>query len=183
MSSKVASEQPGLSLASLYETLSSALPSGWKLREEQEQDLPFLSQLYASTREDELAPVPWSAEEKKAFLADQFQLQHQHYRLHYANAGFWVIYIESVPVGRIYLHLSDDEVRLMDIALITGKRGLGIGSHLIKVLQAEAAEYAHSISLHVEPSNPAIRLYSRLGFVKQEQRGAYWFMTWKSQPG
>lgn len=183
MSSKVASEQPGLSLASLFETLSSALPPGWILREEKEQDLPFLSELYASTREDELAPIPWSDEEKKAFLADQFRLQHQHYRLHYATAGFWVICIESIPVGRIYLHLSDDEVRLMDIALMTGKRGLGVGSNLIKALQAKAEECAHSIGLHVEPSNPAMRLYGRLGFVKQEQRGAYWFMTWKSQPG
>ena len=43
------------------------LSQGFALRPETEADLPFLMQLYASTRAEELAAVPWSAEQKAAF--------------------------------------------------------------------------------------------------------------------
>jgi len=35
--------------------------------------------------------------------------------------------------------------------------------------------------LHVEPDNPAQRLYQRLGFRLIENRGVYDFLGWKSQ--
>ena len=42
-------------------TLPAALLSqGYALRPETDDDIPFLMRLYASTREDELAPAPWS---------------------------------------------------------------------------------------------------------------------------
>jgi len=39
------------------------------------EDIAFLFRVYASTRTEELAPVPWSDEQKRAFLAMQFDLQ------------------------------------------------------------------------------------------------------------
>ena len=36
------------------------------------EDMEFLCSLYASTREEELAPVPWPPEHKMAFLRQQF---------------------------------------------------------------------------------------------------------------
>src|SRR4051812_8492249 len=57
------------------------LSLGYTLRPETEDDTPFLFRVYASTREQELAQaVGWSAEQKLAFLTQQFQAQRQHYR-------------------------------------------------------------------------------------------------------
>jgi hypothetical protein len=48
-----------------------------------DDDLPFLARLYASTRWEELGEVPWTDEQKHAFLRFQFDAQHDHDRKHY----------------------------------------------------------------------------------------------------
>jgi len=40
----------------------------------------------------------------------------------------------------------------------------------------EAAHSQKPVTLHVEPYNPAVRLYQRLGFRVVEQRGVNLFM-------
>jgi hypothetical protein len=65
------------------------LAQGYALRPEIDADIPFLMRLYASTREQELAPVvDWSAEQTQIFLASPFQAQRQHYRTHFAECAF-----------------------------------------------------------------------------------------------
>ena len=156
--------------------LAEALPAGWRLRDELDADLPALSQLYASTRWDELKPVAWSDEEKLAFLADQFDKQHRHYLQNYPGALWLVMEVEGAVAGRIYLHPSESDIRLMDVALVPQWRGQGVGTRLLTALAAQADASARSISLHVEPYNPAIGLYRRLGYADVETRGYYLFM-------
>ena len=67
-----------------------AADAGLTFRHITEADLPFLARLYASTRTEELAVTPWSAEQKAAFLAMQFQAQHAHYQQHYPTAD-WLV--------------------------------------------------------------------------------------------
>jgi hypothetical protein len=64
-------------------------------------DEPFLYEVYASTRLEELAPLSWSAEQQAAFLAQQFNAQHQHYQANYTDADFQVILLS---VGAIKSH-------------------------------------------------------------------------------
>ncbi|WP_036218082.1 GNAT family N-acetyltransferase [Calidithermus chliarophilus] len=154
-----------------------------RLRPETPEDLPFLRRLYASTREEELAPVPWTLEQKQAFLESQFELQHRHYREHYAGARFDVVELEGQPVGRIYVHRTPQEVRLMDIALLPEHRGKGIGGMLMGNLLEQARRAGQSVTLHVEENNPARLWYERLGFERLEERGVYWFMRWRAAPG
>ena len=164
----------------LVQALRAALPDGWRLRDEDagEADLDFLSRLYASTRQEELAAVPWSDAEKAHFLAEQFRLQRQHYRQHYAEAGFWIIERDGQSAGRLYVFDSPSEFRLMDIALLPALRGQGVGRAMIEALQAVAGRAGKGVGLHVEPNNPANRLYERLGFTFVEDRGAYRFLSW-----
>ena len=56
------------------------MPADYTLRPIHDGDLPFLERLYASTRTEELARVPWSVEQKAAFLHQQFTAQHAHYQ-------------------------------------------------------------------------------------------------------
>lgn len=160
----------------LQPTLAAGLPPGFQLRERTPGDLEFLSQLYASTRQDEMRLVDWTDAQKAAFLQDQFDKQHTHYLAHYPQAQWLVIEQDGAPVGRLYLEQTSREIRLMDVALLPTARGQGTGGALMHGLLAAGDQAGLPISLHVEPFNPAIRLYRRLGFVEVETRGYYQFM-------
>jgi GNAT superfamily N-acetyltransferase len=142
-------------------------------------DAPFLCRVYASTREEELRPVPWSAAEKDAFLRQQFQAQHAYYQEHYDATRFEVILRDGRPIGRLYVARWKDEIRIVDIALLPEHRGAGIGTAILQDLLAEAAAAGKPVRIHVERLNPARRLYERLGFVPIEDKGVYYLMEWQ----
>lgn len=167
----------GAAIDAIAEALNQAQPR-WVLRPEAPADRAFVDALYASTRWDELSVLPWPDEAKRAFLYDQSRLQGEHYRQHYPGAALHLLEHEGVPVGRVYLHALPDEFRLMDIALLPPWRGRGHGERILRALQRIAAMQRRRISLHVEPNNPAQRLYARLGFERGEQRGVYQYLCW-----
>jgi ribosomal protein S18 acetylase RimI-like enzyme len=159
--------------------LAAGLPGGVTLRDETAADRDFITRLYAATRAEELAPVPWPEEVREAFLRSQCELQRDHYRKHYRGAEFWVIERDGRPIGRLYLQQGMFELRVMDIALLPEQRGRGLGTSLISGLLAHARTRGVTVTLHVEPLNPAQRLYSRLGFRLLEDRGVYHFLEWR----
>lgn len=122
--------------------------------------------------------MPWPEAAKLAFLAEQSDLQHRHYVANYPGADLLLIESDSIPIGRIYVYRSAREIRLMDIALVPDWRNRGIGTRLLRELMAEARSTGSSLTLHVEPTNPAQRMYQRLGFRLIEQRGVYDFLGW-----
>jgi ribosomal protein S18 acetylase RimI-like enzyme len=62
---------------------------------------------------------------------------------------------------------------LIDIALLPQYRNQGIGSTLLRELLADAARAGCAVSLKVENTNPAARLYERLGFQTVDEDGMY----------
>jgi RimJ/RimL family protein N-acetyltransferase len=161
-------------------TAPASLPlEGVTLRPRQPEDRDFLRALYASTRADELAPVPWTDEQKTAFLAWQFDCQTQHYDAHYPGCEFFVVEREGEPIGRLSLHRRATEVRIVDIALVAAWRGRGLGAALLGRVMDEAAAAGLAVTIHVEVHNPARRLYERLGFRETEQAGVYALLEWR----
>jgi RimJ/RimL family protein N-acetyltransferase len=151
------------------------------LRPATDADLPFLFQVYAHTRLDELAPLAWSAEQVNAFLNQQFWAQHTHYHEQSPHADYSIILSDSQPVGRIYIERRDHEIELIDIALLPAYRGQGIGTELLRALLNEAAQAQKPVRLYVEDFNPAYRLYSRFGFQPIGTNGVYTYMEWIPQ--
>lgn len=149
-----------------------------RLRPVTEADRAFLKAVYASTREEELAQVGWDDEAKRAFVEHQFSAQDTHYRANYPGATFDVIEVDGEPAGRLYVHRGEHEIRIMDIALAPPFRGRGVGTDLLRGLMDEAAASGRSLSIHVETTNPARRLYARLGFVSEGEHGIYVLMRW-----
>jgi len=133
----------------------------------------FLRRVYASVREDELARLPWDEADKEAFLRQQFDAQDTYYREHYDGATFDVIEVDGDPTGRLYVARWEDEIRIVDIALLPEYRGAGIGTRLLRELLDEGARTAKRVSIHVEKHNRALRLYERLGFATVADRGVY----------
>lgn len=141
------------------------------------QDEPFIQELYASSREPEMALVDWSPEQKQTFLTSQCKAQLLHYQTYYENATHDIILQDGVQIGRLYTHRTSNDIRLMDIILLTAYRNKGIGTHIIKQLMQEGDDTHRSVTLHVEIINPdAYRLYQRLGFTDVENKGLHIFM-------
>ena len=143
------------------------------LRPATDDDLPFLFRLYASTREEELAPVGWAPEVQEAFLLQQFEAQHLWYREQYNGASFDVVEVGGEPVGRFYVARWPREIRVVDVSVMPSHRGRGIGSELLSTLFEEADLAGKPVSIHVERENRAQRLYERLGFRLLEDKGVY----------
>ena len=142
-------------------------------------DGPFLLALYRSTREEELAMVDWTEEQKDAFILMQFNGQHTWYQEHYVGASFDVILVDGVPAGRLYVHRRGREIRLVDISFLPEFRNRGLGSGLLQELFAEAEAAAKPLTIHVEKYNPARRLYLRLGFLPIGETGPYDLLEWR----
>jgi ribosomal protein S18 acetylase RimI-like enzyme len=145
-------------------------------------DEPLLMNIYASTRAEEMDMVPdWSAEQKDLFLTQQFRAQHQYYQQMYKNKQFGILLHEGQPAGRLYLDHRADEVRIVDIALLPGFRGRGIGEGTLRGIMNEAAAAGKRTTIHVERHNRARNLYDRLGFrVINEDNPVYLLMEWKA---
>lgn len=148
------------------------------LRKATAMDREFLSAVYAGTRMEELAVTDWSDAQKAEFCRMQFTAQDTHYRQHYPTAEYLLIESAGTPVGRLYVDRWKREIRIMDIALLPGNRGKGIGTRLLLDLQCEAAGLGKTLSIHVECLNPALGLYERLGFRRIEDKGVYFLMEW-----
>jgi ribosomal protein S18 acetylase RimI-like enzyme len=148
------------------------------LRPARPEDEAFLYQLYADTRAAELAALDWSDAQREAFLSLQFRAQQAHYA-EYPNADPQIIVEVDRAIGRLLVSRLADEIRLVDIALLPQWRGRGIGAVLIQQLLDEAARLDKPVRLHVEKSNPAQRLYRRLGFTPLADIGLYYLMEWQ----
>ena len=136
-------------------------------------DEPFLLRVYAGTRAEELAAVPWTAEEKAAFVAHQYAAQSAHYAQHYTGLSADVILVDGRPAGRLLVARWEREIRIVDLALLPEFRGAGTGGRLLERLIAEADEADKLLSIHVERHNPALRLYERLDFRPVADEGVY----------
>ena len=149
------------------------------LRPIRQEDQPFLLTVYASTREQELAVVPWNKGQKAAFLQMQFAAQHAHYQEHFAGAAFDVVLVDGQPAGRLYVARWPGEIRIIDVAILPTFRNRQLGTRLITRLQEEAAVARKPVRIHVERLNPALRLYERLAFRMVEDKGVYLFLEWQ----
>ncbi len=155
-----------------------AMAAQIELRAARDEDRDFLRAVYGSTREEELVPTGWTREQKDWFIAQQFDAQDAYYKQHYEGATYDVVVVDGELAGRLYVARWDEEIRIMDIALLPAFRGQGIGARLLRPLLREGADTGKTVSIHVEQSNPAMSLYRRLGFVPVGEHGVYVLMRW-----
>ena len=134
------------------------------LRPAVDSDRPLLFDIYASTREEELARVPWTDAQKQAFLEMQFTGQTQGYRATHPNATHEMICVDDRAVGRLYMDRYSDRLHILDITVASESRNAGIGSGILNRLLAEADRDCKRVTIYVESFNRSLRLFERLGF-------------------
>ena len=150
------------------------------LRPEQPGDERFLYEVYASTREEELALTNWDAPTRRAFVDQQFGAMCRGYRSMFPAGEFLVIEAAGRPVGRIVVDDSPDEFRVVDLALLPAERNQGIGTLLMRHICAEAKK---PVRLCVLKFNRALLWYGRLGFTPFGERGCYDELEWRPATG
>ena len=153
-------------------------PGNVMLRDTGPGDDQFLFKLYASTREEEMAPWGWGAAQKEMFLRMQFQAWQHGLVADALKTTDSIILRDGERIGRIVVVRSSSEICLADIALLPNHRGAGIGATLIGELQAEAAAGSLPLRLQVVRDNRAARLYHRLGFAVIGDSGFHFKMEW-----
>jgi GNAT superfamily N-acetyltransferase len=122
----------------------------------------------------------------------RFDAQHTYYQEHHAGAAFDVILVDGQPAGRLYVSREEDEIRIVDIALLPECGNRGIGTTLLRGLQSEAAaagkprlrssRYGGQAAAHprrtLQSRAPALRAAR---FHPIADRGVYLFMEWAQE--
>ena len=160
------------------------LPRGGKveLRPVTKDDDPFLLSIYASTREEELAQAEWAEGQKEMFLRWQFDLQRSEYDARFPEAAYHVIWVDDRPAGRIWVGSDDEQIRLLDFALLPEFQNRGVGTALLRRLMEQAANERKALRHMVFVlNNDAHRFYERLGFAIIDDLGAYKHMEWRAE--
>ena len=143
-------------------------------------DLPFVAQLFASTRREEVAQTGWPPDVQEAFLLQQHDAQHRHYSTQFGGAEWLIITRGGEDIGRLYLHQETAEVHVLDISLLPESRGHGLGEAILRDVLAMARGLGKGVMIYVEQTNRARHLYDRLGFEAVERQGIYDLMRARS---
>jgi RimJ/RimL family protein N-acetyltransferase len=153
---------------------------GLSLRPATPGDRDFLRVLFGDVRAEEIASTGWPAERGEAFLDSQFALQTTHFDTYYGDGDVQIIEAAGRPIGRLHLHDSAEGRLVVDISLLRGWRGQGLGASLLRQVQAQTRRSGLPRTwLHVAAHNfAAVRLYERLGFKVVERDATYWRMDW-----
>lgn len=98
----------------------------------------------------------------------------------FPDARYYLIMIDGAPAGRIWIGEDNEQIRLLDIALLPEFQNRGAGTLLLKSLMDEAKR-AGKLLRHMVfvLNNDAHRFYERLGFVVIEDLGAYKHMEYR----
>ncbi len=148
-----------------------------RLRPVTPEDEELLLDIYASTREEELKQTDWNEEQKRIFLRWQLDMQRQDYEHRFPQADYDIILFAGRPAGRLWVARVEDQIRLLDIAILPAYQNRRIGTHLLHTLIAESEKVGKPLRHWIYKLNTeARRFYERLGFRLIEDDRAYLFM-------
>jgi ribosomal protein S18 acetylase RimI-like enzyme len=152
---------------------------GLVVRAADSDDQEFLFRVYASTRAEEVSQWGWGAAQKDVFLRMQHNARRSSYAAEYPDAQEYLIVDGGAPIGSMFVNRTADEIRLVDISVLTENRGKGIGARLLKELKSECKRGGMPLRLSVLRGNRAIGLYERLGFRVTHEDQMYIEMEWR----
>jgi ribosomal protein S18 acetylase RimI-like enzyme len=161
--------------------------TGIQLRLAASGDQEFLLQLYLATQPMETASWNMDATAREQLMRMQFRGRAQTYTAQYPDAEDWILCLNEetdtqVRVGRHLVLRQQDSILGVDLAILPRYQGHGIGSRALREIQRQCAADGLSFRLQVLHTNPAKRLYDRLGFriVSQDLLFAHmeWSIAW-----
>ena len=150
------------------------------LRPQRADDADFLFALFCSAREAEFAMLP--PQQRERLLRLQHEAQCRDYAARFPLAERLIIEFDGQSAGRLLLNRAEDELRVIDIAVIPALRGRGIASTVLKSVMSQAEAARTPLTLSVWRENPATALYARLGFRVRAESATHLELEWRSDP-
>ena len=133
-------------------------------------DQSFLRELFATDRAPIFLAAGLASDMVAALIDSQYEAQRRSFGLHHPDAIDEIVELNGRSAGRLLVDRQPHRVHLVDIALKPEYRGCGVGTGLVQTV-IDAAD--HPIELEVAVANPAVSLYSRLGFVPIDTQGMH----------
>lgn len=153
---------------------------GVSLRPQRDADDDAMLALYMRHRWGEFAPLGMPEAQVHTMLRMQYDIQRKQYAANYRNPVFYVLEQGGVLLGRLIVAEGEGAVMILDVLLDANVRGQGIGGVLLAGVMDQAAGRGAAVSLHVNKSNPAQRLYERLGFRVTADVDIAYQMVWSA---
>lgn len=113
----------------------------------------------------ELTGLGWPPKQQDAFTRMQFDAQTRLYRESLPDAIYSVISAGGEPVGRLIVNYVDDQILIIDIALLPEFRRTGIGSGLVRRLLDQADADRLPVRCHVLYDSTARQFWEHAGFT------------------
>ncbi len=155
------------------------LLGGLDLRPIRPTDQDFLLQLFVESR----PWLTWAADDRdflQALYEQQFKALRAGLETVYPEHLDFVVERTGQAVGRLVVDLGYADWRISELAIVAAARGKGIGTDLVRSLQAAA----ESVRLPITLSTPMVgatdgrSLYERLGFQVTAVRPPHYDMAW-----
>jgi ribosomal protein S18 acetylase RimI-like enzyme len=90
-----------------------------------------------------------------------------------------IVIVEGREAGWLQVHETDQDINLSQIHLESAFRNRGVGTALVRRIQARGQSVGKTVSLSVVRNNPAVSLYRRLGFRIIGEDGLKLHMLWQ----
>jgi ribosomal protein S18 acetylase RimI-like enzyme len=153
-----------------------------ELRPAQPEDTPFLHALFCAMRGPEFAAV-LQEPQLSALLLMQFQAQQSDYTRRFTEASHFLILIDGLPAGRIWLHEGAEDIRIPDISILPAYQRRGIGAYLYRQLMDRARQAAKPIRVSVFLNNDgSAAFHQKMGFQVTGVENMYAAMEWHPEP-
>ncbi len=149
------------------------------LRTALEADSGLLREIYAGTRGDLMHVLP--PEIARLMVDQQFDAQEAAWEAFYPGLERLVILNgNSQPAGRLYRQWRASGLWIVDLALLPGRRGTGLGISVLRQEKALAEAAGKPVRGHVMKSNAGpLRLFQKIGFQIVSDAGEYVEVCWE----
>jgi ribosomal protein S18 acetylase RimI-like enzyme len=156
-------------------------PADISLRPATAADEQFLKRVHHAARHWEFSFLLESGEAElyHKIMEQQYGSQHQFYFAAFDKAHYGIIQWTDQAIGRLYVDYREDEVRVLDIAILPDYRGHGIGRIVMRGVCLEAAMRRKPVRLHVHYLSRALGFYEGLGFQQIGMEGPSYLMEWQ----
>lgn len=139
------------------------------LRRVNSADRDFLYRLKTACLKEYVAAIwGWNeAEQRRRFIAN------------FDPVGSQIVVSFGRDIGQYAVELGPDEIFLSGLYLLPAYQGQGLGSQILRDLLLEARQSGRPVRLQVLVSNPARRLYERLGFAVIDETASHFIMRYE----
>ncbi len=137
------------------------------------EDDEVLFALFCSAHRHKFAPLGLPDAHLEPLLRMQFEGQRQDFARNYPDADFNLVLKAGVVVGQWFVCRRPEHIVVIDVTFLPASR-TGMATRLVRNLLREARETGQPVRAHVETTNPARKLWLRLGLRRVGGDEAYW---------